>query len=142
MLNVAVPPTVTLALSGCLVMTGAVGAADTVILKSFAKLVPGATPFSTIARIVTVPAEEAVKVLPVMVAAAPLTRIHEMVLLVASLGTIVPVRVSGVPAVAVVGKPVMSVTALKATADVEKLAAALAAEAKCVAVSTVRCVKL
>ena len=67
--------------------------------------------------------------------------LHVMVLLVALLGTTVPVRVSGMPAVAAVGTPVMLVTGTKSVA-VLKLADALAGEAKWVVVSFKRCVKV
>ena len=73
-------------------------------------------PFAMVAVTVTVPAAVVFKVLPEMVApVAPADfTLQTMVLLVASVGATVPVSVSGVPAVAVVGTPVMPVTALKA----------------------------
>jgi len=55
------------------------------------------------------------------------------------LGTTVPVSVSDSFAVAVVGTPVMSVTAINA--GVEKFATGLSGDAKCVDVAALRCVK-
>ena len=70
-------------------------------------------PLAMVAVTVTVPAAVVFKVLPEMVAPvlpADFT-LQTMVLLVALVGATVPVSVSGVPAVAAVGTPVMFVTA-------------------------------
>lgn len=86
-------------------------------------------PFTTVARTTTVPAAVPVKVFPEMVAAAPLTRDHVIVLFVAFAGFTVPVSVSGVPTVAVVGTPVIEVTGTDATVMVKSLVYAVVADA-------------
>jgi hypothetical protein len=78
--------------------------------------VEAVAPFSIIALTVTVPGAVAVNVRPLIdapVAPASLT-VQVIVLLVASTGDTVPVRVRGVPAVAVAGTPVILLTAIKA----------------------------
>ena len=70
------------------------------------------------------------------------TTLHVMVWLVALLGTTVPTRVSGTPAVAAVGMPEMLVTETCAGAVVLNEADALAGVTECVAVSALRCVKV
>jgi hypothetical protein len=97
-----------------------------------------------VALMVAVPAAVVLRILPPVILAPvvpAVTTLHIMVLLVALLGTTVPVNVSGEVAVAVVGIPVMSVTAICAGGAVESDAEALAGEARWVAVSALRCVK-
>ena len=66
------------------------------------------------------PAAVVVSVLPLILAPVvpALATLHVIVLLVALEGSTIPVRVSGVPAVALVGMPVMFVTATKAALTV------------------------
>ena len=68
-----------------------------------------------VALTTTSPVPVGVNVVPLTVA-GPLTTDQTMVLLVAVVGCTVPVKVRGVPFTAVVGTPVMSVTATKAAA--------------------------
>ena len=77
-------------------------------------------PLVIVALIVTVPAADAFSVLPLIVAPVvpALTTLHVIVWFVAFAGFTVPVSVSGVPAVAVVGTPVMLVTGLCAALTV------------------------
>ena len=77
---------------------------------------PTAVPFAMVAVTVNVPEPVVFNVLPVMVAPVvpAFFTLQVMVLLVALAGVTVPVSVSGVPAVAVVATPVMSVTGKKA----------------------------
>ena len=89
-------------------------AAFMVMVKSCVYGVPCAVPFAMVALTVTVPAAVALRVFPLIVA-EPLTTDQAMVLLVAVEGTTVPVSVNAVPAVAVAGTPVMSVTATKSS---------------------------
>ena len=71
-------------------------------------------PLVMVALTVTVPAAVVLSVLPLMVAPVvpEFHTLHVIVLFVAFEGFTVPVSVSGVPAVAVVGTPVMLVTGM------------------------------
>jgi hypothetical protein len=92
----------------------------TVTVTSFVKGVVGLAPFTMVALMVAVPAAVVLRILPpVMVAPVvpAFCTLHTMVLLVAVVGTTVPVSVSGEVTVAVVGMPVMSVTATKGDAE-------------------------
>ena len=97
-----------------------------------------------VALTVAVPAAVVLKIAPEMVAPVvpAACTLHVMVLLVAWFGTTVPVRVSGVPAAVVAGTSEMSVTGTYAGAVVLNEAELLAGEAKWVAVSALRCVKV
>ena len=77
-------------------------------------------PLATVAVTVTVPPAVVLRVLPLMVApvAPALFTDHAMVLFVALEGSTVPVRAMGVPAMPLVGTPVIFVTATKALAMV------------------------
>ena len=103
--NTVLPLTVTVPLKLALV---------TVMVKVFVKGKLGPAPFTMVAKIVAVPELVVLRVLDPEGMLAPVVpafdTLHVMVLLVASLGTTVLVRVSGKNAVAVVGTPVMSVT--------------------------------
>lgn len=91
---------------------GGAGAA-TFTAKSWVKLTPGETPLSTVALMVAVPVATVSSRFPSIIVApvvpADIT-LHVMVLFVAVAGFAVPVNVSGVPAVASVGTPIMPVT--------------------------------
>jgi hypothetical protein len=92
----------------------------TVIVKSCVYAVLEVLPFATVAVMVAVPAEVALKELPDMVAPVPfaLLTLHVMVLFVALLGATVPESASDVPVVADVDTPEMPVTATNALVTV------------------------
>ena len=81
------------------------GVSLTMIVKSWVKSVVAVAPFTTVALTFTVPAAVGVNVFSLIVAVpVPLgCTLHEIVLFVALAGLTMPVRVRGVPTVAVVG---------------------------------------
>ena len=104
------------------VIVGGTGAGVILTVNGFVKFTPKSVPFSIVAKIVAVPAAvvfnihpppEGEMVAPVVPA---LCTLHVMVWLVALLGTTVPVNSNGVPAVAALGTPVMSVTEITVVA--------------------------
>ena len=96
------------------VIVGGTGAVVTLTVNGFVKFTPKSVPFVMVANMVAVPSAVVLKMLPVMVAPVvpALCTLHVMVWLVALLGTTVPVNSNGVPAVAALGTPVMSVTGI------------------------------
>lgn len=96
------------------------GGVLTVMVKLRVKLVVAVAPFIIVALTTTVPAAVVCSVFSLMVAPVVpgFCMLHDIVRLVALLGTIVPDKARGVPTVAVVGTPVIFVTEIWAAIGV------------------------